>query len=67
MLADKEGIGPIKTEEAIYIAMRVLLNRRKLENIQVKDICEEARIDRAVFYAYFTDKYELLNYCQGAG
>ena len=33
-----------------------------MSQITVKDITERATVNRATFYAHFTDKYDILNY-----
>jgi len=43
-------------------AVLKLLNRRNFEKITVNDICEEALVSRATFYAHFNDKYDLFKY-----
>ena len=35
---------------------------KKMSQITVKDITERATVNRATFYAHFTDKYDILNY-----
>lgn len=62
MTANKGELKMIKTEDKLINAISVLLKVCNLENISVNDVCKEAQIDRAVFYAYFADKHDLLNY-----
>ncbi len=38
------------------------LEKRKLSQITVKDITDIATLNRATFYAHFTDKEDLLDY-----
>ena len=38
------------------------VSREKMSQITVKDITERATVNRATFYAHFTDKYDILNY-----
>lgn len=49
-----------KTNKALRTAMSSLLKKRNFKRITVMDICEEAQISRATFYAHFSDKYILL-------
>ena len=49
-----------KTEHALNIALRTLLQKRSFEKITVRDICDNAWVSRAAFYAHYTDKYDLL-------
>jgi len=58
----KVDLRSMKTEKALDIAMFSLLNNRNFRKITVKDICGEAQISRATFYAHFIDKYNLLEY-----
>lgn len=37
-----------------------LLKEKPISKITVKEICEEADINRATFYAHYTDQYDLL-------
>ncbi len=37
-----------------------LLERKNISQITVKEICEDADINRATFYAHYTDPYDLL-------
>ena len=37
-----------------------LLEKKDLSRITVKEICEDADINRATFYSHYTDVYDLL-------
>lgn len=41
-----------------------LLERKPISKITVKEICEEADINRATFYAHFNDPYDLLGHIE---
>lgn len=56
----KDDLRSMKTEKALNIAMSSLLKSRNFGKITVSDICEEALISRATFYAHYIDKYDLL-------
>ena len=56
----KADLRTIKTEKALDIAMYELLRKRNYRKITVNDICLEALISRAAFYAHYSDKYDLL-------
>lgn len=43
-------------------ALPTLLQSRSFSKITVNDLCEDAFISRAAFYAHFSDKYDLLDY-----
>lgn len=49
-----------KTARALSSALFTLLQGRNFGKITVSDICEEALISRATFYAHFIDKYDFL-------
>ena len=51
-----------RTRELIIKALISVANRKGFDSITIKDITSEATINRATFYAHFSDKYELLNY-----
>lgn len=56
----KTDLRVIKTKNAIYDALVVLLKDNLFEEIKVSDICKEALINRSTFYAHFEDKYDLV-------
>ena len=37
-----------------------LLEKKDISRITIKEICENADINRATFYAHYSDQYELL-------
>lgn len=47
------------TKKAIREALEKLLKNNALEKITVKELCAEADINRATFYRYYTDIYDL--------
>lgn len=49
----------IKTERAIRNAFMLLRSKKELEKITVKELCEEACINKSTFYAHYRDVYEL--------
>ncbi|MGB9639634.1 MAG: TetR/AcrR family transcriptional regulator [Anaerolineales bacterium] len=52
----------VRTRQLIEQAFEALLDERGFQSLRVQDITERAGINRATFYAHFTDKYDLLNY-----
>jgi AcrR family transcriptional regulator len=50
----------IRTRKLIRDALAALLARKNFESVSVQDIAEEATVNRATFYAHFTDKFALL-------
>ncbi len=49
----------LKTERAIKNAFTLLRSKRELEKITVKELCEEACINKSTFYAHYRDIYDL--------
>lgn len=50
------------TKDALGKALKVLLEKKPLSKISVKDITECCNISRNTFYYHFKDKYELINW-----
>lgn len=53
---------PERTKQTIYDAMIKLLHEKEFAQISVRDITEQANINRSTFYRHFVDKYELIEY-----
>lgn len=49
------------TKEAIRKAFFALLESNSVEKITVKQICDSAQINRATFYRYYDNQYDLLS------
>lgn len=50
-----------RTQKLIRDALKSLLAEKSFEAISVQDIAEQATVNRATFYAHFTDKFALLD------
>ncbi len=50
-----------RTQKLIRDALKSLLEEKSFEAISVQDIAERATVNRATFYAHFTDKFALLD------
>jgi len=50
-----------KTQQAIFKAFDRLLEKKRFEDISIKDIAEEANIGRSTFYAHFETKADLMD------
>ena len=50
----------LRTRKLIIDSFITLSNKKDFNDISVKDITEEAMINRATFYNHFFDKYDLL-------
>lgn len=61
MLKSKSDLRVIKTRKSIMQAFIDLSDKKDFKNITVKDITEEALINRATFYYHFSDIYDLLD------
>jgi AcrR family transcriptional regulator len=51
----------IRTRKLLREALASLLADKNFESISVQDIAAEATVNRATFYAHFTDKFDLLD------
>lgn len=51
----------IRTKKLIQDALMTLVQEKDFEEITVKDISEQATINRATFYAHYVDKFALLD------
>lgn len=52
-------IRKVRTRNSIIDAFMKLIQKKRFESIKISDITNEAMINRATFYYYFSDKYEL--------
>ncbi|XOK64564.1 TetR/AcrR family transcriptional regulator [Paenibacillus elgii] len=50
----------IRTRRLLQDAFASLIQEKDFESITVRDIAERATVNRATFYAHFTDKFEIL-------
>ncbi len=48
------------TKMVIKNSLVKFLKEKPISKITVKEICEDADINRATFYAHYTDQYDLL-------
>ena len=48
------------SEKRIQDALMKLMEHPELEDVTVMDICKEAHINRATFYAHYEDIYDLM-------
>ena len=52
------------TKKVIQESFIHLLEEKEIAQISVKEICEEADLNRATFYAHYTDVYDLMKQIQ---
>lgn len=53
------------TKQSLIDAFLKLVSLKDFEKITIADITQGAKVNRATFYAHFTDKYELLDHIMG--
>ncbi|EOT29979.1 TetR/AcrR family transcriptional regulator [Enterococcus saccharolyticus] len=58
---DEIDIRTKRTRKLIITAFMELLHEKTFDSIRIADITNKATINRATFYNYFTDKYQLLD------
>lgn len=56
----KKDLRVQKTLQSIDDAIIRLLKEKSFESITIKDISDEAMINRGTFYSHYSDKYELI-------
>lgn len=60
MRSDKEDRRVKYTKMVLKESFIKLLEKKALSQITIKEICEDADINRATFYAHYNDQYDLL-------
>ncbi|TBL80287.1 TetR/AcrR family transcriptional regulator [Paenibacillus thalictri] len=60
-MVNQEDPRVLRTRQLIRAAFRDLLRRKGFDAITIRDIAQQATINRATFYAHFEDKYALLD------
>jgi AcrR family transcriptional regulator len=56
-----------RTHKLLWEAFLALLNERSFEEISVRDICEQAMVNRTTFYNHFESKHDLVEYGRERG
>jgi AcrR family transcriptional regulator len=57
----KENRRIMITRKLLKESILELMKNRSINKISIKDICENADVNRTTFYNYYTDQYALLN------
>jgi AcrR family transcriptional regulator len=57
---ENEDLRVRRTRKLLQTALMELTIRKGFEAVTVKDICEQAMVNRATFYRHHADKYDLL-------
>lgn len=52
------------TKKLLENALIKLLKKKSLYNISVRELCDEASINRSTFYKHFSSQFELFNYME---
>lgn len=60
-LEKKSDVRTIKTKSAITKAFWKLFTYESISKISIKQLINEAQVNRATFYKYYENKYDLLN------
>ena len=58
----KEDLRIVRTRKHLSTTIINMMQAQSLDKISVIDICKEACVNRATFYAHYEDKYHLLSY-----
>ena len=58
----KEDLRIVRTRKHLSTTIINMMQSQSLDKISVIDICKEACVNRATFYAHYEDKYHLLSY-----
>lgn len=59
-MVESRDLRVIKTKRLLKETLLTLIQETGFENITVKKLTEQAKINRSTFYAHFYDKYDLL-------
>jgi AcrR family transcriptional regulator len=62
MLSKSEKVDPriVRTRKLLLDAFMSLMGEKGFDDVTIQDIAERATVNRATFYAHFSDKYALL-------
>lgn len=58
----KEDLRVVRTRKLLSATLLNMMEEYSLEKISVIDLCSQAMVNRATFYAHFEDKYHLLTF-----
>ena len=59
----KEDVRITKSKKSLREAVAKLLSTQQFASLTVKQICQEADVNRMTFYKHYSDKYDLLDDC----
>ena len=52
------------TQKALRDSLIELMQKKPISKITIKELCENADINRTTFYAHYTDQYDLLKHIE---
>ncbi len=64
-MANKVDVRIVKSKESLMSALVDLLNKKKLEDLTISEICQEADVNRNTFYSHYTSVRELFDEMNG--
>ena len=64
-MANKVDVRIVKSKESLMSAMIGLLGKKKLEDLTISEICQEADVNRNTFYSHYSSVRELFEEMNG--
>ena len=64
-MANKVDVRIVKSKESLMSAMIGLLGKKKLEDLTISEICQEADVNRNTFYSHYSSVRELFDEMNG--
>lgn len=61
-MTPRKDLRTVKTKKALRASLLELMEQKSFEDITVSELCAQALVSRAAFYAHFADKHALLDY-----
>ncbi|MBT1173047.1 TetR family transcriptional regulator [Bifidobacterium sp. MA2] len=59
-IRDNRDLRVVRTYESLFGAFERLMAVKRLEDITVSELCDEAMVRRATFYSHFSDKSDFV-------
>ena len=64
-MANKVDVRIVKSKESLMSALIVLMGKKKLEELTISEICQEADVNRNTFYSHYSSVRELFEETNG--
>ena len=64
-MANKVDVRIVKSKESLMSALIGLLGKKKLEDLTISEICQEADVNRNTFYSHYSSVRELFDEMNG--